>query len=592
MELEAHLTNCYLPRPGGGPRQYSGVAMRQPATGAGTGRGASRTVLAATLLATLVPGFGWAADAADRIFLGGGIVTADPDRPEVEALAIREGRIAAVGDRERIQRLQGPATKVVRLDGRALLPGFIDPHTHPVSRQITQEMVDVGPFSHTSMGAVKKTLRKAAEQGPVVAFGYDPSLMDEHPSLGFDTLNAISSQVPILVINLSEHIAYGNRKLFEKAGIQQDTPNPTGGRFLRDDQGRLTGVAQEVSAILPLVKAVASEGKGLDYPALTRRTLRSYAAHGFTTITVPGLGTPGPTPDAHIANLRQAARAVQAPVRVQGYVISTQRQRIPELREDSDARFRVLGMKLWADGSTQGYTAALQAPYKGRATRGEVNYQQDQLNRMILKAHRQGWQIAVHTNGDRAMAMTLDAYAEAQDRKARPDARHRMEHCTVANRDLLHRAKDLGVTCSFLNQHVFIWGQRFREEILGPERSSHLDPAGTAERLGMRFTFHDDAPTGQPDPMLMLQTAVTRQMRAGGVLNRSERVPIDRAIRALTRDAAWQTHFEDRVGALERGKLADLVLLSANPRKTDPTEIKDIQVLATYLAGRKVKAPR
>jgi len=544
----------------------------------------------AILLAVSAPLGAMAAEPADRIFVGGNVVTANPERPEVEGLAVRDGRIAAVGDRERVQRLKGPETEVVELNGRALLPGFVDPHTHPVSRQITQDMVDVGPFSHTSFNAVKKTLREAASKGPVVAFGYDPSLMEGNAQLGFDTLDAISTEVPILVVNLSGHIVYGNRKLFAKAGITKDTPNPTGGRYLRDDQGRLTGVAQEVSAILPLLKGVAGTAKELDFAAATRETLRRYAANGFTTITVPGLGMPSPTPEAHIANLRKAARADQAPVRVQGFMISSERQRIAKLRQDNDARFRVLGMKLWADGSTQGYTAALEDPYKGRDTRGEANFEPDQLNRLIAKAHDQGWQVAVHTNGDRAMDMTLDAYARAQEEHPRPQARHRMEHCTVANRGLLHRAKELGVTCSFLNQHVFVWGQKFRDVILGEKRAAHLDPAGTAERLGMRFTFHDDAPTGQPDPMLMLQTAVTRQMRDGGVLNRAERVPVDRAIRALTRDAAWQTHFEDRVGSLEKGKLADLVLLSANPRKVDPTAIKDIDVLATYLAGRRIES--
>jgi predicted amidohydrolase YtcJ len=525
---------------------------------------------------------------ADRIFVGGNIVTAKPNRPEVEALAVRDGRVARVGDREPVNQLKGPKTEVVQLNGRALMPGFIDPHTHPISRQITETMLDVGPFTHKSFEAVKQTLREAARKGPVVAFGYDPSLMDGNPQLGFETLNKISTEVPILVVNLSGHIAYGNRLFFKKSGITEETPNPEGGRFVRDDQGNLTGVAHEVSAILPLIKTAGELSGKLDFTEVTRESLQNYARNGFTTMTIPGLGMPAPTPEKQIANLRQAARSEKAPIRVQGYVISTERKRINELRQDNDDRFRVLGMKLWADGSTQGYTAALEEPYKGKDTRGTANYSQEQLTKLIVSAHKNGWQVATHTNGDRAMDMALNAYAKAQKQKKRPDARHRMEHCTVGNRDLMHRAVNLGVTCSFLNQHVYIWGEKFRDEILGQDRASHLDPAGTAERLGMRFTFHDDAPTGQPEPMLMLQTAVRRQIRDGGVLNADERVPIDRAIRALTIDAAWQTHFEDKVGSLEKGKYADLVLLDSNPRKTDPDKIKDIEVLGTYLAGRRV----
>ena len=526
---------------------------------------------------------------AQKIFLGGNIVTANPDRPEVEALAVRHGRILAVGNREEVIAFRGEDTEVTHLNGRALLPGFVDPHTHPVSRQVTQEMIDVGPFTHTSMASIRKTLKQAVkEQGPVVAFGYDPSLMAGNPSLGFDTLNPISSEVPILVVNLSGHIAYGNRKLFEAAGITEDIENPEGGRFLRDDQGRLTGVVQEVPAMTRLLAGLGDAAGGIDFRALTQRSLENYAEKGFTTITVPGLGMPAPSPDAHIEHLRAVARSDQAPVRVQGYVISSQRDRIHRLISDNDARFRVLGMKLWADGSTQGYTAALEEPYKGRDTTGEANYEQKKLNELVLAGHRGGYQVAIHANGDRAMKMALNAYEHAQHEQEREDARHRMEHCTVGNRELLYRATELGVTCSFLNQHVYVWGQAFRDDILGEQRARHLDATGTAERLGMRFTVHDDAPTGQPDPMLMLETAVTRQMRDGGVLNADERVPIDRAIRALTRDAAWQTHAENDRGSLEAGQYADLVLLDANPRKTKPDQLSEIEVLATWVAGRRI----
>jgi len=558
----------------------------------GTGRSnafAGLVVVALALSMVLLTGCGDGPE-AERIFLGGNIVTSNPDRPEVEALAVRHGRILAVGNREEVLAFRGEDTAITRLNGRALLPGFVDPHTHPVSRQVTQEMIDVGPFTHTSMASIRKTLKEAAkEHGPVVAFGYDPSLMAGNPDLGFDTLDSISTEVPILVVNLSGHIAYGNRKLFKTAGITEDSENPEGGRFLRDDQGRLTGVAQEVPAMMRLLTGLGDRAEDIDFRAVTRRSLKGYAEQGFTTVTVPGLGMPAPEPDEHIQNLRAVARSDQAPVRVQGYVISSRRDRINRLISDNDARFRVLGMKLWADGSTQGYTAALEEPYQGRDTTGEANYAQTRLNELVLAGHRGGYQVAIHANGDRAMKMALNAYEHAQEEQEREDTRHRMEHCTVGNRELLHRATELGVTCSFLNQHVYIWGQAFRDDILGEERARHLDAMGTAERLGMRFTIHDDAPTGQPDPMQMLETAVTRQMRDGGVLNADERVPIDRAIRALTRDAAWQSHAENDRGSLEAGKYADLVLLDANPRKIRPENLSEIKVLATWVAGRKIR---
>ncbi len=181
--------------------------------------------------------------------------------------------------------------------------------------------------------------------------------------------------------------------------------------------------------------------------------------------------------------------------------------------------------------------------------------------------------------------MVFDAIEAAQAAHHRDDARHRIEHFTVTTRDALKRAKNTGITPTFLNQHIYYWGHVFKKR-LGEKRASTIDPAGSAERLGMNFSFHDDAPTGLPKPMLMMQVAVTRQMREGGILNADERIPIDRAIRALTLDPAWQSFSEKTRGSLEMGKYADLVVLSANPRKTDANAIMDIEILETWVDGK------
>jgi predicted amidohydrolase YtcJ len=526
-----------------------------------------------------------AEEPADVIFLGGAIVTSDQLRPEVEALAIRGDRILALGDLEDIVFWKGPKTELVHLDGRALLPGFVGAHTHPVFRELTRHAVDVGPTLHGSLDSILGTLREAAAKGPVLAFGYDQSLIEGEPELNFENLDAISSDVPIVVVNLSCHIGYANKAAFKLAGINKSTPDPVGGNFERDQNGELTGVANEIPGLSVLLAAFSDAPP--DFEALTRATLVQYASKGFTTITVTGLGMPFPTPEAHIRNLKQAALSEGAPVRVQGYVNSDMLDQIPGM-VGGDDRFKVLGMKLWADGSVQGYTAALAENYSNRDSKGVANYTQEALNEILGRAHRKGLQIAVHANGDRAIEMSLTALEKAQKDFPREDARHRVEHFTVANRTLLKRAKEAGVTPTFLDQHVYVWGKVFLDRFLGHHRAHTLDPAGTAERLGMHFSFHDDAPTGEPDPLLMIQIAVTREMREGGILNESERIPIDRAIRALTFDPAWQSFCEDTRGSLAVGKYADLVILSGNPRKVDASKIKDLKVLETWVGGKPV----
>ncbi|MBT4522662.1 MAG: amidohydrolase, partial [Halieaceae bacterium] len=402
--------------------------------------------------------------------------------------------------------------------------------------------------------------------------------------LGFEVLDQVSTKHSVIVIGLSSHEAYGNHLAFERAGITEATPDPVGGSLVRDASGHLTGAGLEVPGAGLVLKGDKSK---VDYAKLAKESLQIYAKAGFTTITVTGLAVPLPDPMAHYENIRNAALAKDAPVRVQGYVVSQLMDHIPQLMEGNNDRFRVLGVKIWIDGSIQGHTALLEHNYADKNDIGKGNYSQEAYNKLIARAHNMGLQIASHANGDRAVRMTFEAIEAAQRAHHRDDARHRIEHFTVTNRDALKRAKIAGITPTFLNQHIYEWGHVFTQR-LGSERVQTIDPAGSAERLGMNFSFHDDAPTGLPEPLKMIQIAVTREMRHGGILNADERIPVDRAIRAVTLDTAWQSFTEQTRGSLEPGKYADLVILSGNPRKSDAGSIMNIVVLETWLEGKRV----
>ncbi len=542
------------------------------------------SIVAVTLMVLIYPFVAFAETPADVIFIGGNIVTSNIKQPEVEALAVSKGRISAVGDREEVLALKGDKTKVIALNGRALLPGFVGAHTHPIffMRSLTEQF-SVSPERFKDFDSMIAALKEEAQKGDVVAWGYDGSLIKNSKVLDFDVLDQVSTTNSVIIIGLSSHEAFGNRVAFRKAGITEDSKNPPGSSLGRDKNGRLTGACYEVAGVMLLLQGIKTN---TNFSELAKTALKYYAEHGFTTITVTGLGISVPDPQTHLKVLKDAALAKDAPVRVQGYVISEFLNKIPQLmKENNNDRFRVLGVKIWIDGSIQDHTAALIEDYADEKTKGKANYTQEVYNKFIAKAHDMNLQISTHANGDRGVIMVFEAIEAAQAAHPRDDARHRIEHFTATNRDLLKRAKNAGITPTFLNQHVYEWGHVFKKR-LGEERASTIDPAGSAERLGMNFSFHDDAPTGIPKPMLMMQVAVTRQMREGGILNADERIPIDRAIRALTLDSAWQSFIEETRGSLEVGKYADLVILSANPRKTDANAIMDIKILETWVDGK------
>ena len=247
---------------------------------------------------------------------------------------------------------------------------------------------------------------------------------------------------------------------------------------------------------------------------------------------------------------------------------------------------RATSWKLVADGSNQGRTGYQREPYLGSAERGAANYTADQLQEAIRYAHDRGWQVMVHANGDAAIDVTLEAYEKALAGAEPTDLRHRIEHCSIADDGHFRRMAAAGISPSFLMNHVYYWGKALRDNILGPGRANRLDAVASALRYGLRPSFHSDYSVSPIYPLRSVQTAVTRSMRDGGqILNADERISAEAALRAVTIDAAWQTHTDHVLGSLEPGKYADFAILSSDPRTVDPSAIGDITVQQTRLGG-------
>lgn len=531
--------------------------------------------------------------AADRIFVGSAILTMDDARPTAEAVAVRAGRIAAVGSEKDVMRLKGEATKVTRLETRVLLPGFFQAHAHFafIARKSMLVALDPPPIGETaSVGAIQAALRAglAGQEEWLVGAGYDDSLLAEkrHPTR--DELDAVSRDVPIVIFHISGHMAVANSKALELAHIDAATADPEGGHIGRRAGSREPdGLLQEsamggIVALLPPPSAAATE-------AAFAATADDLAAHGITTV-VDHAASP-----VDVAAMRAFADAGKAKIDLIAYPHLSYGEKAlalyaPEYRNG----FRVGGMKITLDGSIQGYTGYLSEPYFKQAPgrdadfRGYPSSAASTVDETISRLYRDSIPFAVHANGDAAIDLMLDAVTRAQALYARPDLRPVIIHAQTMREDQLDRAKALGLMPSFFEDHVYYWGDRHRDIFLGPARAVRISPAASALKRGMHFTLHDDAPVVPADPLRSVWVAVNRITAGGVVLGADQRIGVMDALKAVTLEPAYQHHEEKEKGSITVGKRADLVILADDPRGVAPDSIRDIKVVETIKDGRPI----
>ncbi|MFY9137237.1 amidohydrolase [Zwartia sp.] len=541
--------------------------------------------------------------AADTIFLGGPIVTVNANNEEVEALAVKDGKIVALGQQADIKKnWAGPKTQVIDLNGRTLMPGFVEPHVHIVLTSMVEGLwLDLSNFTlpYDTLETISTKLRAALKNVPpggwLAGFGVDPSRTSPFMAeLTTEVLDKVSTDVPIFIVNQSGHIAYVNTKAFEVAGVTNKTPNPPGGGiYVKDAQGNLTGKLIEPPSYLPFQAKMPVPTQAQLVEAM-RKTTKKLAMKGITTsaeITVgANLGL-----DNELGLYQYLMANGGLPVRVRAYLYGSA---IPKgfnaiKPNQGDDRLRFVGVKFLADGSTQGLTAALNEPYTYPAdtkNKGSLNYQTETLLNDMRPYFDQGWQISIHANGDRAIDQALENYNTLLAGVAQPEKRRlRIEHFTITKPEQLIQTKKLGVVPGFTIGHVHYWGEPFHNQIVGPARANRIDASASMKKEGIRFAYHSDSPVSPYGPLKYITQGVTRlwQSPLERVLGPKERVSVDDAIRAVTIDAAYQMMSDHEVGSLEAGKLADFVVLEKNPRTTAPAQIADIKVLETWVGGKR-----
>ncbi|MDP6696123.1 MAG: amidohydrolase [Acidimicrobiales bacterium] len=520
---------------------------------------------------------------ADRIFVNAGFRTLDPANPTAEALASWKGRILAVGDRHDVEALAGSGTETVDLGGATVLPGFIETHMHPLLAGVQMTAPQIGTPPCRSVAEVLDALRAWADHTPpgevIQAWGYDDSLIDDNRHLTLHDLDEVTTGHPVLIRHISGHLAYANSAMLARAGVDDSVEDPPGGAFMRDANGRLMGEMHEIAAfnVASSIPPATVEELLAGARAISGRCIE----RGVTSTT-----------DAMVMHTtmysayQQAVESGDLRVRTRLFPAWTTADHIPFRTGLGGDRLSLGAMKFISDGSIQGYTACLCKGYYDRPdVMGTEVIAAADLTDLVTVAHRRGWQVAIHTNGDQAIDNALDAIEAALEDTPRVDHRHRLEHVQMAREDQLERMARLGVLASVFANHVWYWGDRHRDRFLGPERAERIDPLASFAAHGIPHALHCDAPVTPIDPLFTIWTAVTRTTRNGEVLGPEQRASVAAAVAGYTSSAAYLNMEEHEKGTLEVGKLADLVVLGEDPFEVEPDAIRDIDVLATVVGG-------
>lgn len=568
-------------------------------------RSTSRSAVAALIGATLVTAPALARETADRIWTGGPILTMNDEAMRAEAVAERGGKIVAVGTKASVMKLEGSGTKVIDLQGRTMLPGFVDAHGHVVMgglQALSANLLAPPDGEVKDIPSLQKTLREwmAANEAAVtkvdlaIGFGYDSSSLAElrHPTR--EELDAVSRELPIMIVHQSGHMGVLNSKALELAGINADTPDPEGGKIhRRAGTTEPAGLVEETAFFPVAVKMLTRVG-----PAGMKEFVRAgadlWARFGYTTAQ-EGRATPG-----SVAILRQVADEGGLAVDVAVY---------PDVLVDRDFiktnvsqtyvnRVRVAGAKLTIDGSAPAFTAWRDRPYYapvGDFPKGYAGYPAVTMQQAVDAidwAYANDVQIITHANAEAASDLLIAASTIAKLKHGPGnDRRPVLIHGQFLREDQVDSFQRLGILPSLFPMHTFYWGDWHVTRTLGPVLGQNISPTGWVLERGMKFTSHHDAPVAFPDSMRVLDATVTRVARGSGkVIGPEHRVDVITALKAMTLWPAWQHYEEKTKGSIEAGKLADFVILSRDPTQGDPNTIDQIKVTETIKEGNTIYA--
>lgn len=526
------------------------------------------------------------------------IITMDPSNPTATHVAVRDGKILAVGNAD----CAGSGPDIRHDDSlrdSVLMPGFVEGHAHMMAGAMWQfayagyhDRIDPQGILHqgmTSIDAVVERLKSQvaslAPDQPLIAWGLDPIFLPTE-RLNRYHLDEIASDRPVVVMFSNFHLMCANSTALEQAGYTRET-NVEG--VVKRPDGEPTGELQEMAAMFPVMRRTGVDFRGLSQ---TEQTIRAYAdvcRHaGVTTVTdlfsqmedqdldtlfrvtgedgfglriVPALGAVGAEPEA-IA------------------------QRALALRKKSTDKLRLGAVKLMTDGSIQGWTARVKWPgYVGGQPNGIWNTPPEGIFALCEAMQKHGVQMHIHVNGDEASSVSLDALEAAARKHPWPGARHVLQHCQMMGPDQFRRCADMGVCTNIFSNHIWYFGDQHAALTIGDNRACRMDAVRSALDEGVHVTIHSDAPVTPMGPLFTAWCAVNRQTMTGRTLGEKQRISVDEALYAITLGAAYTLKLDGEIGSIETGKIADFAILGDDPTAVAPMALKDVPVLGTVSGG-------
>lgn len=520
------------------------------------------------------------------ILINGRVLTGDFSASAATAVAIRLGKVAAVGSDADILAWNDGNTTVVDLRGRSVAPGLNDAHCHPLYLGISLTSVNASTPPNRTIADIVERVRSRVTETPqgewVIARGYDQARLDDqrHPTR-YD-LDAVSPAHPVLVVRACGHIAVANSRALTMAGITAAMSDPPGGTVDRDERGEPTGVLRESAQTL--VRELIPPPSLQQCKDALVAAGKEYLAQGVTSFAEAGVR------DAtHMRAYEELAESGELPVRT--YLMMMIDETLDHLEAlgiktgFGDEWLRIGPAKLFLDGSIGGRTARMTQPYEGETDNvGLWMYDPDEVKAKMLRAHKAGFQLCAHAIGDAAISLLLDAYEEALEQAPRPDHRHRIEHCSIIDLDLVHRIKRVGAVPIPGTSFLYYFNRAYIQN-LGWERIRYAYGMNTFYEHGIVAAASTDAPVVNTSAMLGLRTMMTRKSEEGDVMWLEEAVPLAEALRTYTYNGAYASFEEGIKGTLTPGKLGDAVVFETDIASVAPDEIGGVRVDMTIADG-------
>lgn len=544
------------------------------------------------------------ADNNTAIFYNGDIITMDGDSVQyAEAVVQQDGKIVFVGSRdEAFKQYKGKASEI-NLEGKTMLPGFVDAHSHFYNVGFTSIIANLLPPPDGGCSDIPSVVNamnkwKDTEDGKftVTAFGwllgngYDDSQLKEKDHPKASDLDKISKDAPILVIHQSGHLGVMNSKALEMAGYNKNTKDPQGGHIRRNPDGTPNGVVEEKALYVTLFPILGKASDEFSTKSI-QKSQETYAENGYTTIQ-DGRSTPDQMKifNKAAANNQFFLDVVSYPdIDAKGFAMDT-----AYYGRSYKNHYRVGGVKLTLDGSPQGKTAWLTQCYhvnpdgKTGCYKGFPIMDDVKVQVYLDEAFKNKWQIICHTNGDAAIDQYLKAIKSTESKYGYRDHRTTIIHGQTLRKDQIPEVKKMNVYCSLFPMHTFYWGDWHKESVLGEPRADYISPCRDVIDAGINLTSHHDAPVVFPISMRVLDATVNRITRTGEVLGAGQRITPYEGLKSMTIWGANQYFEEGTKGSIKVGKIADFVILDKNPLKINPLDIHNIQIVETYKDGRSV----